>query len=84
MAEQGFKACASLMKLADRYGHIRLENACTRSLVYTPTPNIKTINTILRTGHDTIEQQSATKESAPGNRYGFTRGAAYFGGGQDD
>ena len=84
VAEQGFKACASLMKLADRYGHVRLENACARSLVYTPTPNIKTINTVLRTGHDKIEQQAAATESAPGSRYGFTRGAAYFGGEKDD
>lgn len=84
VAEQGFKACASLMKLADRYGHNRLENACARSLAYTSTPNIKTINTILRTGHDKIKQQDAAKESAPGSRYGFTRGAAYFGGEQDD
>jgi hypothetical protein len=84
VAEQGFKSCASLMKLADRYGHLRLENACARSLVYTPTPNIKTINTVLRTGHDKIEQQAAATESAPGSRYGFTRGAAYFGGEKDD
>ena len=42
------------------------------------------INTVLRTGHDKIEQQAATKESAPGSSYGFTRGAAYFGGGKDD
>jgi hypothetical protein len=30
VAEQGFKACASLMKPADRYGHMRLENAGSR------------------------------------------------------
>jgi hypothetical protein len=57
-----------LMKLADRYRHLRLENACARSLVYTTTPNIKTINTVLRTGHDKIEQQAAATESDPGSR----------------
>ncbi len=84
VVEQGFKGCARLMKLADRYGHTRLENACTRALVYTHAPNIKTINTILRTGHDRVEQQAATTESTASNNYGFTRGAAYFGGGKDD
>lgn len=85
VVEQGFKASASLMKLADRYGHARLERACTRALSYTPDPNIKTINTILRTGQDKVaQQQAATKEVTPGSRYGFTRGAAYFGGDQND
>jgi len=41
-------------------------------------------NTVLRTGHDKIEQQAAATESDPGSRYGFTRGAAYFGGEKDD
>ena len=66
------------MKLADRYGHLRIENACARSLVYPPTPNIKTINTVLRTGHDKIENQAAATESDPGGRFGFNRGAAKF------
>lgn len=29
-------------------------------------------------------QESPTNEAAPGSRYGFTRGAAYFGGEQND
>jgi hypothetical protein len=71
--------------LADRYGHARLEKACDRALSYTPEPNIKAITTILRTGQDKVEQQqAATNEVTPGNRYGFTRGAAYFGGEQND
>jgi len=72
------------MRLADRYGHNRLESACARSLGYTSTPNIKTISTILRTGHDKVEQEAAAKEGTPGSRYGFTRGAAYFGGEHND
>ena len=31
-AEQGYKACASLTRLANRYGAARLENACARVL----------------------------------------------------
>ena len=62
----------------------KLFNVWARSQVYAPTPNIKTINTVLRTDHDKIEQQAATKEFGPGRRYGFTRGAAHFGGEKDD
>ncbi len=34
--QQGYKSCASLMRLADRYGTERLENACMKALGYTP------------------------------------------------
>ena len=39
--QQGYKSCASLMKLADRYGTDRLENACAKALSYTPNPSLK-------------------------------------------
>lgn len=38
--QQGYKSCASLMKLADRYGTGRLENACAKALSYTPSPSL--------------------------------------------
>ena len=31
-AEQGFKSCASLIKLADKYGNERLEQVCSKVL----------------------------------------------------
>lgn len=34
--EQGYKSCASLTKLAERYGAKRLESACGRLLAFTP------------------------------------------------
>jgi len=39
--QQGYKSCASLMKLADRYGTERLENTCAKALSYTPAPSLK-------------------------------------------
>lgn len=48
--QQGYKSCASLMKLADRYGTERLENACAKALSYTPSPSLKNISTILKNG----------------------------------
>ena len=41
--EQGFKACASMTRLADRYGAGRLDNACERLLAFTATPSIRTL-----------------------------------------
>lgn len=45
-AEQGYKACASLTKLAERYGSARLEKACERLLSFSSTPSIRTLSTM--------------------------------------
>lgn len=72
--QQGYKSCASLMKLADRYGTERLENACAKALSYTPSPSLKNISTILKNGQDkvaltTIPVHEFSKESS---KYGIT------------
>jgi len=48
VVEQGYKPCASLTRLADKYGHEQLEIACGRVLVYSSAPTIRTISTILK------------------------------------
>ena len=45
-AEQGFKACASLTKLGNRYGAERLEDACERVLRLTSAPTLRNIRAI--------------------------------------
>ena len=81
--QQGYKTCASLMKLADRYGTERLENACAKALSYTPSPSLKNISTILKNGQDkvtlTAVSDSAIKKES--SKYGITRGASYYEGG---
>lgn len=78
--QQGYKSCASLMKLADRYSTERLEKACEKALSYTPSPSLKNISTILKNGQDkvNIEKLPVSGDSA---RYGITRGSSYFKGG---
>lgn len=75
--EQGYKSCASLTKLSDKYGHDRLENACGRVLSYTSQPSIRMISTMLKNGQDRVKAavQATASESAG---HGITRGAAYF------
>ena len=60
------------------YIYFTLENACKRALEYTPRPSLKNIQAILASGQDkAIPEQSAATASS--SRYGFTRGAAYYG-----
>jgi transposase len=77
--QQGYKTCASLMKLADRYSMERLEKACEKALSYTPSPSLKNISTILKNGQDKVAVTNPPSNA--GISRGITRGAAYFKGG---
>lgn len=48
--EQGYKSCAILTKLSERYGAIRLENGCRWLLFLSSTPLIRIPSTILKNG----------------------------------
>ena len=79
--EQGFKACASVRKLEERYGAKRLENACARLLAFSSSPSVRVLNTILKNGQDKLpqpEKPQSKKEPATRTQHGFTRGAEYF------
>ncbi len=76
-AEQGFKACASLTKLADKYSKKRLESACGEVLTITSTPSIRLISSILKNGAKKSTQPTSKTEVSE-NAYGITHGAAYY------
>lgn len=82
--QQSYKTCSSLMKLADRYSVTRIEDACKRALAYTPSPSLKSIQTILKTGQDKVKPDKDSDRPKSSGKYGFTRGAEYFGGGGHD
>lgn len=75
--EQGYKSCASLTKLNDKYGHQRLEDACEKVLSYTSQPSIRIISTMLKNGQDKVKPNAPIIESKS-TGHGITRGAAYF------
>ena len=84
--QQGYKSCMALLKLADKYSVTRVEAACKKALSYTPRPSFKSIKTILNTGHDKlpkVEAVTTAKENTSAN-FGFTRGARYYGGQNND
>ena len=75
---QGYKSCISLMKLAEKYGDERLESACQKALTYTPSPNLKAIESILKSKLDIL--QPVTPKAPPKqSSHSFTRGADYYG-----
>ena len=75
-AEQGFKACASLTKLADKYGGERLESVCSKVLAYTSSPSVRIITMMLKNGEKADDHQLAEPDFT--NSYGITRGEAYY------
>ena len=79
--QQGYRSCIALLKLADKYSVTRVEEACKKALSYTPRPSYKSIQTILQTGQDKLnDKESATPISNNTTQFGFTRGAGYYGG----
>lgn len=81
--EQGYKSCIGLSKLADKYGCIRVENACKRLNAFSSAPSVRNISTILRNGQDKISASSQSSKINVANNHGITRGASYFKGGED-
>jgi hypothetical protein len=87
VSEQGYKACASLTKLVDRYGHVKVENACEKVLSFTSQPTIRAISTMLKNRQESAKDASEIRKVNVGSQYGITRGADYFrrdGGGSSD
>lgn len=76
--EQGYKACAGLTKLEQRYGKSRLEMACGKVLFYGTAPSLRTIASILKNGLDKTEKTDGQTAQSKSNSYSITRGAAYF------
>ena len=75
--QQSYKSCMALLKLADSYTPERLEAACAKALAYTPRPNYKNIQTILKSKQDRISDDFA--DVSDKNEFGLTRGADYLG-----
>lgn len=76
--QQGYKSCASMMKLADRFTPARVEAVCTKALSYTPNPSLKNITTILQNGQDKVK--NGIPPQTTGN-HGLTRRATHEKGG---
>ena len=74
--EQGYKNCASLLRLADKYGADALETACEQTLGISSSPSVRTINSILKNRPPRPEHTDEPRKAD--EKYGITRGSAYF------
>jgi hypothetical protein len=81
--QQSYKSCIALLKLADAYSVVRLEAACKKALAYAAVPSFRSIRTILKTGSDMQKAIRDTPDPQSPQAFGFTRGAAYYGGAND-
>lgn len=79
--QQGYRACMALLKMSDTYSPERLEAACGKAFTYTPRPSYKAVQAILKTGQDTIKEETAVPTEP--DDFSFTRGSDYYGGGTD-
>jgi hypothetical protein len=79
--QQAYRTCMALLKLAERYSPPRLESACKRALFYSPSPGIKSVQTILATEQDLLPDEEPEHDSS--SDFGFTRGRGYYGGDDD-
>jgi transposase len=78
--QQGYRGCMGLLKLADKYTPNRLEIAVAKALSYTASPSFKNIKNILVSGQDKTDMDLSKKPDPDAAKFGFTRGAAYYGG----
>jgi len=71
----------SLKKTERRYSKYEIERACKMIISMTARPTVKSIQTLLANNKkNDAEQELKRKTESNTNNYGFTRGAAYYGG----
>jgi transposase len=80
--QQGYKGCMALLKLSDKFTPARLEAASAKALHFSPRPSYKSIEAILRSGQDKINEDTKAEVSPEASKFGFTRGANYYKGEQ--
>ena len=68
----------ALLKLAERYSPQRLESTCRKALFYTSSPNLKSVQSILKSGQDKLLTEDAPAKPEEPKAHKFTRGAGYY------
>src|SRR5699024_11764037 len=79
--KQALQSIFSLKKTERRYTKYEIERACKMVVSMTQRPTVKSIQTILKNNKkNDAEQEMKRKTENSENNYGFTRGASYYGG----
>lgn len=79
--KQAMKSIFSLKKLERKYSVYEIERACKMVNQVTNRPTIKSIQTMIKNNKKLDEEKTYTRSvKKTAEKYGFTRGASYFGG----
>lgn len=79
--KQALNAIFTLKKLERNYTTYEIERACRDVLKATNRPTVKSVQTIIQSNKkDDAQKASQIKPRKTDEKYGFTRGAAYYGG----
>lgn len=79
--KQALNAIFTLKKLERKYTVYEIERACRDVLRATNRPTVKSVQTIIQSNKKQDEEKTAeTKSRKIEEKYGFTRGASYYGG----
>lgn len=83
--KQAIQSIFSLKKMERRYSKYEIERACKMVLSMTKRPTVKSIQTILKNNKKKdAEQELKQNTKMTDTNYGFTRGASYYGGKDDE
>jgi transposase len=75
--EQGYRSCLGLLRLARRYGPVRLEAACARAFA-AGARSYRHVDSILKHGLDRAAATTALPASRPLDNHENIRGGAYY------
>jgi len=76
--EQGYRSCLGILRLARRYGELRLEAACARAIVVRAR-SYRHVDSILKNGLDRLPlSDSAPSDSATTQTHDNIRGRTYY------
>ena len=82
--QQTYRSCMGLLKLAEKHSPSKLEEACSRVLLYSRTPSYKSIKNLLAAMKEDSDPVSQNPDSISSKTQsqarGITRGARYYGG----
>lgn len=74
--EQGYNPALSVLRLSNKFGNSRLEDACELALSHVHSPRWKDVNSILSSNQDGTIRDRRSEEAS--HAKGFERGADYY------
>lgn len=81
--QQAFRSCFGVLSLKNKYGQLKLEQACNKLVATTSTPTYQQVKNILEKEDQLIEPVKSDADPERSAPRGHRRGASYFGGGED-